>query len=479
MRQLFTFVPVLAVSLLIALTAPGSVVAQDSSVLTIVAPDGGLWALPEGQPPLLIRRDLGLGSTVTDLAWNPVQPELLVIRREMRGSDPYDSLLRVDLHSNQEEVLVSDVGPQARLLRPTWSPDGRWGIAREECCLGRMVVRFNFPTRAGSPNSINATDFLPMGTREITFGEAGFINSAGEIVMAVHCCLGDEPSENPAGLYAVPLNFQSGRRLAQGELGLPIGSAPDEGWLATLDPLAREDGHRVFIISEHAPPRALPNPSELPLSERGTVLLDGTIAVATVPPGVLSLNPRFVDVWALRADGAPARKLNESFKGGFTAFGFAPSSVLQAVLLEQSPRPTSTTNQPSRVFLSRSPDSETDFSVVFPVVRGPLTPGEAVRALISGPTAEETAAGYYSELGTMLQGESMCEADFELTIERDGATVKFCRTWSSAGIGQDARVWSQIDATLRQFPSIKRVRLINREGQCLIDMSGEDRCLRN
>ena len=35
---------------------------------------------------------------------------------------------------------------------------------------------------------------------------------------------------------------------------------------------------------------------------------------------------------------------------------------------------------------------------------------------------------------------------------------------------------SQIDATLRQFPTIRAVRLIGSTGRCLFDLSGQDRC---
>jgi hypothetical protein len=48
---------------------------------------------------------------------------------------------------------------------------------------------------------------------------------------------------------------------------------------------------------------------------------------------------------------------------------------------------------------------------------------------------------------------------------------------TSAGIGQDARVGRALDATLRQFPTIERVRLLTSDGDCLFDMSGLNRCL--
>jgi hypothetical protein len=79
----------------------------------------------------------------------------------------------------------------------------------------------------------------------------------------------------------------------------------------------------------------------------------------------------------------------------------------------------------------------------------------------------------------MLKGASSCGgASFTLTIAEGTATVRFCRLVSSAGVGQDARVQSQINATLKEFPSIHHVVVLDNEGHCLFDMSGLDLCLR-
>lgn len=134
-----------------------------------------------------------------------------------------------------------------------------------------------------------------------------------------------------------------------------------------------------------------------------------------------------------------------------------------------------------QVFFSRRPESDEDFTAVFPVSRTAPDAGvatAALRALVDGPTPAEAAAGYFSELGTMLVGPSTCDgADFTIRIEAGLATVRFCREVSSAGIGQDARAQSALDATLRQFSTIQRVRLLTPGGDCLFDMSGLNRCL--
>ncbi len=136
---------------------------------------------------------------------------------------------------------------------------------------------------------------------------------------------------------------------------------------------------------------------------------------------------------------------------------------------------------PVRVFFSRRPDSERSASAVFPVAR--VAPDRAVAtaaltALIEGPNAAERADGYYSELGGALTGPSTCSGrDFRIAIEDGTATVRFCRAVASAGVGRDARLRSQVEATLRQFTTIRSVRLLGSDGRCLFDRSDQDRCL--
>ena len=150
---------------------------------------------------------------------------------------------------------------------------------------------------------------------------------------------------------------------------------------------------------------------------------------------------------------------------------------------------------PIKVFFSRSPESlNTNPSAVYPVDR--VSPTIAVgtfslQLLIAGPTLSERNAGYFTELNTLLSGPSSCSAplpvggpDFTLTLNMKGpvpetgtATVKFCRTISSPGIGADARVTAEINATLKQFSNIKKVVILTNDGHCFGDGSGKDLCL--
>lgn len=154
------------------------------------------------------------------------------------------------------------------------------------------------------------------------------------------------------------------------------------------------------------------------------------------------------------------------------------------------------TSIPIRVFFSKFPESvETNFAAVYPVDRVSPTVAVgtfAIQLLIAGPTLSEQHDGLFTELNTMLSGPSNCSAplpvggpDFTLTLNKKGtvaepgtATLKFCRSISSPGVGADARVQAQINATLKQFSSIKKVVILTKDGHCFADASGQDLCLR-
>jgi hypothetical protein len=171
------------------------------------------------------------------------------------------------------------------------------------------------------------------------------------------------------------------------------------------------------------------------------------------------------------------------------------SSTAQAAQQAQASSASTATSIPIRVFFSKFPNSvNTDFSAVYPVDRVSPTVAVgtfAIQLLIAGPTISEHNQGLFSELSTMLSGPSSCSAplpvggpDFTLTLNKKGsvaeqgtATLQFCRTISSPGIGADARVTAQINATLKQFSSIKKVVILTKEGHCFGDLSGQDRCL--
>jgi hypothetical protein len=175
--------------------------------------------------------------------------------------------------------------------------------------------------------------------------------------------------------------------------------------------------------------------------------------------------------------------------------GNIPSSVSAASIVHASTASTPT-GYPVKVFFSRFPESvSANNSAVYPVDR--ISPTIAVgtfalQLLIAGPTLSEQQSGFFTELNTMLSGPSNCSGnlpvggpDFKLTLDKKGpvteigtATVKFCRSINSPGIGADARVTAEINATLKQFPRIKKVVILTRDGHCFNNAIGNDNCLK-
>ncbi len=153
--------------------------------------------------------------------------------------------------------------------------------------------------------------------------------------------------------------------------------------------------------------------------------------------------------------------------------------------------PTATSGGPYkvRVYFSKNPDSYNDPSKVFPVTRYSPTLGVAtyaIQQLIAGPTPSEAAAGYFSEIHGKFTGSSNCGgADFKITLDHKGttpapgyATLQFCRTTSLPGDLSGAYITSEINATLKQFSNIKNVVILNAQGGCFDDLSGQNLCLK-
>ena len=162
--------------------------------------------------------------------------------------------------------------------------------------------------------------------------------------------------------------------------------------------------------------------------------------------------------------------------------------------------PTTTATSPEghgvQVYFSRFQDSLNNYNAVFPVNRVSPTlitvATFAIQLLIAGPTLAERSEGYFSEFNSILTGPSSCSApyptggpDFTLTLNMKGstpapgtATLHLCRATNSPGVGADARIQAEINATLKQFSNIKNVVVLTQAGHCFGDESGLDHCLK-
>lgn len=180
--------------------------------------------------------------------------------------------------------------------------------------------------------------------------------------------------------------------------------------------------------------------------------------------------------------------------GSTVTGGVSPTATPAATLAPTATPTPAFAGYPINVYFSKTPDSENNLTMTFPVKR--MSPTQqvatyAVQLLIAGPTPEERAMGYYSELNALFNGSSQCPSvgpvggpDFTLALNTKGTTpeqgtvtVKFCRVTLSPGEGVDARVLADLRATLLQFASIHKVVILNVQGHCFGDLSGLDRCL--
>ncbi len=144
---------------------------------------------------------------------------------------------------------------------------------------------------------------------------------------------------------------------------------------------------------------------------------------------------------------------------------------------------------PVKVYFSKHPDSDRTPTAVFPVTRvapNPQVATYAIQQLIAGPTAAESAAGYYTTLGSWQPGASNCDGpDFTITLNMKGptpapgtATLRFCRTVLLGGDVSGVRISAELEATLVQFATIHHVVILTPQGDCFDDFSGLNQCLR-
>jgi hypothetical protein len=163
-----------------------------------------------------------------------------------------------------------------------------------------------------------------------------------------------------------------------------------------------------------------------------------------------------------------------------TTAGRPPSAVARA---------GTSSGSPVKVFFSKHPDSDRTPTAVFAVTRvapNPQVATYAVQQLIAGPTAAESAAGFYTTLGGWQPGASNCGGpDFTITLNRKGATpaqgtatLRFCRTVLLGGDVSGVRISAEIEATLVQFATIHQVVILTPQGDCFDDFSGLNQCLR-
>lgn len=172
--------------------------------------------------------------------------------------------------------------------------------------------------------------------------------------------------------------------------------------------------------------------------------------------------------------------------------GSTPTATSTAPAATATTAPATATSTssgyPVKIYFSRHPDTDNNPTAVFPVDR--VSPNlqvatYSIQQLIAGPTPSETAAHYFTPLPSSLTGSSNCGGpDFQITLNMKGttpetgtATLRFCRPTQLAGDLTGGIIRAEIDATLKQFPTIHKVVILNSSGSCFDDLSGQNLCL--
>lgn len=172
-----------------------------------------------------------------------------------------------------------------------------------------------------------------------------------------------------------------------------------------------------------------------------------------------------------------------SFGIGYYTRGHRSSPTqpsFQPTPIAPSPSPESTpSTYPIAVFFSKHPDSDNDPSKTFPV--GRISPDNgvaryALSELLRGPSDSEKTQGYFSTTRLRADASSCGGDDFKLSIVNGTATLQFCRSFDHLGVIADGQSKSAIEATLKQFSTIHKVIILNNQGDCEFDLSGQNLC---
>lgn len=162
-----------------------------------------------------------------------------------------------------------------------------------------------------------------------------------------------------------------------------------------------------------------------------------------------------------------------------------------------TPSATASTQTTVKVYFSKHPESDSDPTAVFAVTRvytlahtpvGNDLPSFALEELLKGPTQAEQSQGYYTPFSGALALMSNCSGefrDFDLFPDQRGTkaepgtvTLRFCRRVDIRGDLDGPRMKAEATQTLLQFSQFKNVVILDWQGNCFDDLSGQNLCLK-
>ena len=146
-----------------------------------------------------------------------------------------------------------------------------------------------------------------------------------------------------------------------------------------------------------------------------------------------------------------------------------PAEVDPPTAAETPPAADQEPGRSVKVFFPKQPQSQSQPQYVEPVWRTTTKEGVArfaLTELLAGPSQQEAALGLQPVAA--LTGASSCGGeDFRLAIADRVAAVSLCREPASRDRDDLTRLRRAVEATLTQFPTVDRVALRDRQGECL------------
>lgn len=136
-------------------------------------------------------------------------------------------------------------------------------------------------------------------------------------------------------------------------------------------------------------------------------------------------------------------------------------------------------NVSAQTFELYFPNNSDEFTSTQAVTRVSATNnkiGFVLQSFFEGPTSAEEEQGILSL--NEFEGESNCGGSlYQYSVNSGTVTVRLCRTYSSGGVGADARFQSALTDTLLNLEEISEVIILDKDGNCFGDQSGMNVCL--
>jgi hypothetical protein len=173
-----------------------------------------------------------------------------------------------------------------------------------------------------------------------------------------------------------------------------------------------------------------------------------------------------------------AKLVNQNEVNFSTSSSISTNKVDEQSLILDSLQKKSNGEYAVKIFLPKSGDNDIEVSKVYPTQRSSDQKdvvNYVISEIVKGPNPSELALNFVAPI--KFSGSSNCGVvDFTSYVNDGNVFIKFCRAVLTAGAGDEAKIKLSIENTLKQFPIIKKIEILNNNNTCFADLSGLDQC---